>query len=113
MPVGRVPNMLAPFFDQPSVLQSGYPEDVWKYLNSAPVGQPQQTRALALMSTWVKDGRISANTSSQAVRQLTGSMMQVNVTIDAINSRISMLNDVRGRVSLMKRDLADLLRSIR
>ncbi len=113
MPVGRIPNMLAPFFKQPFVLQSEYPEDVWKYLNSAPIGEPQQTRVQALMATWVRDGRVSANASQSAVRQLTGSMMQTTVTINAIDNRTSMLNDVRGRVSLMKRDLAELLRSVR
>ncbi len=112
-PVGRIPNMLARFFDRPEVLQSHYPDSVWKYLNAAPV-TAQETRRQALISGWIRDGRIglvTAPSSQPKISQLTGSMNQVSLSIDIIADRLAMLADVRGRVSLMKRDLAELIRS--
>lgn len=112
--VGRIPNMLAPFFGRETVLQSNYPSSVWKYLNSAPAGT-SQSRVQTLISQWVHTGRIgapSAQSSQPKITQLTGSMNSVSVGIDTITDRLAMLADVRGRVSLMKRDLADLLRSV-
>jgi hypothetical protein len=115
--VGRVPNMLARFFDRQPVLHSTYPEEVWKYLNSSPSTNPPQTRAQALIAEWIQDGRIGppqASGSQAKIDQLTsGAGSHSKLSIDSLTDRSAMLADVRGRVSLMKRDLADLLRSVR
>lgn len=115
--VGNVPNMLARFFDRPPVLQSTYPDNVWKYLNSAPVTSPQQSRLQALLAEWTRAGRIGppgSPGSQEKIKALTSGMgPHTKLSIDALTDRSAMLADVRGRVSLMKRDLADVLRSIR
>jgi hypothetical protein len=115
--VGRVPNMLARFFDRQPALQSTYPEDVWQYLSASPTTNPQQTRLQALMTEWIQAGRIGpprSPGSQDKINQLTSSMgNRAKLSIDVLTDRSAMLADVRGRVLLMKRDLADLLRSIR
>jgi hypothetical protein len=115
--VGRVPNMLARFFDRQPALHSTYPDEVWQYLNTSPTTNSQQTRAQALFSEWIKAGRIGPPESPGAqdkINQLTSSMGErAKLSINALTDRNAMLSDVRGRVALMKRDLADLLRSIR
>ncbi len=115
--VGRVPNMLARLFGRPPALQSTYPDDVWKYLNSAPVTNAQETRMQTLVAEWIQAGRIGppgSPDSQTKINQLTSSMGNyAKLSIDTLTDRSAMLADVRGRVLLMKRDLADLLRSVR
>jgi hypothetical protein len=113
---GRVPNMLARLFDRPAALRSIYPDDVWMYLNSPPSGIPQ-TRLQALLAEWAETGRIGRPDLPQSqgkIDLLTSSMNKgAKLSIDTITDRLAMVADVRGRVLLMKRDLANLLRSLR
>jgi hypothetical protein len=67
------------------------------------------------MAEWDKAGRLSAadpKTRRRQIAALTASDdPAVKLTIDQLTDRIAMLGDVRGRVSLMKRDLANIMRS--
>lgn len=117
VPIGGVPNMLAPLFDQPSALNSYYPPSVQSYLDSAPpTGDGQTaTRLNQLKAEWQAAGRIPGGSAYQKqLKVLTVSEnSNVKLTIDNLNDRIAMLIDVSGRVALMKRDLADLMFTLR
>src|SRR5262249_26230808 len=119
VPIGRVPNMLAPLFDQPSVLNSYYQPSVRAYLESSPPADRDNTatRLDQLKAQWKADGRLaSPNTTAfeKQLRALTVSQNpNVKLTIGNLNNRIAMLIDVSGRVGLMKRDLADLMFTLR
>ncbi len=115
--VADTPNMLAPLLGGTPVLNTYYPPAILQYLQSVPVGQDpgQGTRLQQLMAGWDKAGRLSAADSEkrrQKVAVLTSSgNSNVKVSIDDLTDRMAMLGDLRGRVSLMKRDLAVLMRS--
>ncbi|HEY2469997.1 MAG TPA: hypothetical protein VGI45_19425 [Terracidiphilus sp.] len=110
-------NMLAPLLGGARVENTYYPATVLRYLQSSPTGEDPSrgTRLEQLMAEWEKAGRLSATNPamrSQQIAALTASGdPKVKLTIDQLTDRIAMLGDVRGRVSLMKRDLATIMRS--
>ncbi len=116
--VGRVPNMLAPLFGRQTQLNSYYPPAVLEYLNTTPTGEGGEggSRLEQLMTEWRQAGRIGTTGSpktDQQIARLTSSLdSKTKLSIDDISDRIAMLADVTGRVGLMKRDVADLMRSI-
>jgi hypothetical protein len=117
--VGRIPNMLAPLFQKQAALNAYYPPEVMEYLKSVPPGESEQSgsRIEQLMAEWQKSGRIGLMSDKKAekkVELLTSSLdAKTKLSIDDISDRIAMLGDVTGRVSLMKRDLAELMLSVR
>jgi len=117
--IGRIPNMLAPLFDRQAALNSYYPQEVLQYLRSVPPaeGPDSGSRLDQLMGEWRRLGRLgpagSAKTG-QKVTRLTSSLdTKTRLSIDDLSDRVAMLGDVTGRVGLMKRDLAELMMSIR
>ena len=115
---GRVPNMLAPLFGRPPKLNSYYPKPVMEYLHAAAAGDPSGgSRLDQLMAEWKQVGRIGAEESPKNVKKITlltaSSDDNAKLSIDDLSDRIAMLDDVSGRVGLMKRDLADLMMSLR
>ena len=116
--VGRVPNMLAPLFGKPAELNASYPRQVMNYLNSIPADDAnQRSRLQSLMTEWDESGRIGPADPAKRERKilgLTSSMdNKTRLSIDDISDRISMLADVAGTVGLMKRDIGELMRSLR
>jgi hypothetical protein len=117
--VGRIPNMLAPLFARPAVLNSYYPQPVLEYLRSVPPGEAADTgsRLDQLMAEWRRAGRVgpseSAKTDHQITRLTSSLDNKTKLSIDDLSDRIAMLGDVTGRVALMKRDLAELMQSVR
>ncbi len=117
--VGRIPNMLAPLLARPAELNSDYPEAVLAYLRSIPPGEPADagSRLDQLMAEWKQDGRVgpSGNAKNdQKIARLTSSLHEkTRLSIDDLSDRVAMLSDVTGRVGLMKRDLAELMHSVR
>jgi hypothetical protein len=67
------------------------------------------------MEQWGTAGRLDTSDSDkrqQKITVLSTSMdTKVKISIDDLTDRIAMLTDVSGRVSLMKRDLALIMRS--
>jgi len=65
-------NMLAEFFDRPTLPNSEYPSTVWAFLNEAapraPVGR---TRRQELLQGWVQVQRIDSLTSTEKISHLT------------------------------------------
>ena len=90
---------------------------VLQYLESvAPDAEsPGETRLEQLKAAWIKAGRLDASNPAKQQQKIkavsTSEDPQVRVSIDDLSDRIAMLGDVMGRVSLMKRDLAALMRS--
>lgn len=112
-----LPNMLTPFLDDPQAQGSHYPDDVWAYLNSVPpVEGPQVSRKGRLMAEWRGAARLGPLDSSQAkskIALLVGTdAADKNLKLELLSERGAMLADVRDEVSLMKRDLRDLLGAI-
>jgi hypothetical protein len=117
--VGRIPNMLAPLFEKQAALNAYYPPEVMEYLKSVPPGEPDKSgsRIEQLMAEWRDAGRIGAIGDAKAPKKivlLTSSLdKKTKLSIDDISDRIAMLGDVTGRVGLMKRDLAELMMSLK
>jgi hypothetical protein len=117
-PAWVLPNMLAPFLRQPEEQHSHYPDDIWAYLNTAPSGAaPQATRKEQMFAGWVAAGRIAPPNSPQWKRRLelltSTNAADKDLNIELMNERAAMLADLANQVSLMKHDLADLLRGLR
>ena len=115
--VQDVPNMLAPLFDRPPVLNTSYPDIVLQYLQSVPPGETTErgTRLEQLKAEWDKAGRLDSSDAAKKKNKVTAlttsGEKDVRVSIDDLTDRIAMLGDVSGRIALMKRDLALLMRS--
>jgi hypothetical protein len=104
-------NMLAEFFDRPALPNSRYPETVWTFLNEqGHTGQPGLSRQQQLLQTWVEVKRIDSLASTQKIARLTSEPSEhLQLTIDDLGDRSAMLQDVRARISYLKRDLGALL----
>lgn len=117
--LGNSPRMLARFFGrQPAAeeaVKSEYPDDIWSYLNSAdPSGADQGTRKEQLIKKWQTEGRVGPDDSPKWRRKLEfltdNTPQPAKLSIDDLSDGITMLQDVRAKVSLMKRDLGEILR---
>jgi len=115
------PRMLARFFGrQPGAqesIKSDYPEAVWSYLSLPASSQSTTvTRKDQLIAKWKTEGRIRQDGSPSGERQIEPMSSNISqmrrLNIDELSDRVAMLLDVRASVSLMKRDLAELMRSI-
>jgi hypothetical protein len=107
-------NMLAQFFDRPTLPNSRYSETIWIFLNEeSPVGPPGVTRKQDLLQTWVQVDRIDSLSSKDKIDRLTSQPSEeLKLTIDDFEDRSAMLQDVRARISYLKRDLGALLASL-
>jgi hypothetical protein len=108
--------MLAAFLGQPEEQHSHYPEDIWAYLNSVPP-EAVSSRKEQMLAGWVAAGRIGAPDFPQWKRRValltSTNAADKDLNIELLNERAAMLADVADQVSLMKHDLADLLRGVR
>jgi len=104
-------NMLAQFFGRPALPNSRYPEAIWTFLNEAsPTGPAGVSRKQQLLQTWVEVRRIDSLDSTQKIARLTSEPSErLQLTIDDFEDRSAMLQDVRARISYLKRDLGALL----
>jgi hypothetical protein len=107
-------NMLAEFFDRPTLPNSQYPATIWTFLNEvSPTGEAGLTRKQQLLQTWVQVERIDSLSSVDKIDRLTSQPSQtLKLTIDDFEDRAAMLEDVRARISYFKRDLSTLLASL-
>jgi hypothetical protein len=107
-------NMLAEFFDRPALPNSQYPATIWIFLNETfPTGPAGLTRKEQLLQTWVQVKRIDSLSSKEKIDRLTSQPAEnLHLTIDDFEDRGAMLQDVRARISYLKRDLGTLLTSL-
>jgi hypothetical protein len=115
-PAWVLPNTLAAFLGQQEEEHSHYPAHIWAYLNSVPSGASSSRRE-QLLAGWAAAGRINPTDSSQSKRRIalltSTNAADKNLNIELLNERAAMLSDIVDQVSLMKHDLADLLRGLR
>jgi hypothetical protein len=104
-------NMLAKFFDRPVLGDSEYPATVWAFLGeTAPTSTDGATRREQLIQTWISVKRIDSLASTLKIEHVTSEPSEgLRLTIDDLEDRAAMLQDVRARISFLKRDLANLL----
>lgn len=117
-PAWILPNMLAAFFGRPEEQRSYYPEDVWLYLSSVPLGEgTQATRKQLLLDSWREAHRLGASNSPQSKQRIalltSTNAADKKLDIDVLNQRAAMLADVSDQVVQMKEDLAEILRGLR
>jgi hypothetical protein len=107
-------NMLAEFFDRPVLPTSQYPATVWAFLNEVSPNSPEHlTRKAQLLKTWVVVQRIGSLTNTDKIARVTSEPSEMlKLTIDDLEDRAAMLQDVRARISFLKRDLGNLLVSL-
>lgn len=107
-------NMLAEFFDRPTLANSQYPPTVWIFLNEAsPNGIEGLTRKQELIQTWIQVKRIDSLASTEKSDRVTSQPSELlKLSIDDFEDRAAMLQDIRARISYLKRDLGALLTSL-
>jgi hypothetical protein len=107
-------NMLAEFFDRPVLPDSQYPGTIWTFLNeSAPNSPNGVTRKQQLVQTWIQVKRIDSLASVDKIQRLTSQPSEMlKLSIDDFEDRAAMLQDVRARISFLKRDLGALVASL-
>ncbi len=107
-------NMLAEFFDRPVLPDSHYPATIWGFLNeSAPNSPAITTRKQQLLQTWIQVKRIDSLASIDKIQRLTSQPSELlKLTIDDLEDRAAMLQDVRARISFLKRDLGAFVASL-
>jgi hypothetical protein len=107
-------NMLAEFFDRPTLPNSQYPPTVWIFLNEAsPNGIEGVTRKQELIQTWIQVKRIDSLASTEKIDRVTSQPSELlKLSIDDFEDRAAMLQDIRARISYLKRDLGALLASL-
>jgi hypothetical protein len=107
-------NMLAEFFDRPTLANSHYPATIWIFLNEvSPFDPAGLTRKEQLLQTWVQVKRIDSLSSAEKIDHLTSQPSEnLKISIDDLEDRAAMLQDVRARISYLKRDLGALLASL-
>lgn len=116
--VGNIPNMLGPLFDREPYLHTYYPPEVMSYLQSSTKADLPVTdsRLTQLKASWVDAAEIGAPGDPKSLHKLdkmtTSGRHDVKLTISDLTDRIGMLGDVAGRISLMKREMAALMRAI-
>jgi hypothetical protein len=110
-------NMLAELFDRPTLDDSRYTPIVWSFLSDvAPTDQDGLTRRARLIQTWISLKRTDPPSTAAGKKKIDGVTSQPSdklpLTIDDLEDRSAMLEDVRAKLSFLKRDLAALLLSL-
>jgi hypothetical protein len=109
-----ISNMLAEFFDRPALSNSLYPAVIWTFLNQPAVLGPQDlSRKQQLLESWLEVKRINSLSNKDKIDHLTSEPSQnLLLSIDDLEDRAAMLEDVRARISFLKRDLGTLVGSL-
>jgi hypothetical protein len=107
-------NMLAEFFDRPTVPDSNYPPILWQLLNEHPSsGDTRLSPREQLLRLWVRVRRIDSLSSASKIDRITSRPSDhLKLSIDDLEDRGAMLQDVHARVAYIKLDLAVFLDSL-
>ena len=117
--LGSSPRIISRFSGkQPAAAEevsSVFPEDVWTYINAIPTDKTS-TRRDELMAKWQKEGKLDKDGLLKSEQKLkaAGRLGQVSprLTIGEMDDVQAMLLDISASVTLMKRDLSEILRSL-
>jgi len=114
---GANPNMLARLFNLPTTRDKDIPAPIWNFLNEPIPGGNGQSRRDQLVERWVQLGRMpppSSKAGQRRVALLAGAVAQNHaVTIDLLDNRIAMLNDLRAAVGAMSGELLQIMKLMR
>ena len=110
-------NMLAKLFDRPVLEDSEYEAVTWRFLSEiAPTDPDRLTRRERLIRTWTSLKQIDelgTAAGRMKVERVTSEPSQkLALTIDDLEDRAAMLQDVRAKLSFLKRDLAALVAAL-
>lgn len=110
-------NMLAELLDRPALGDSRYDPIIRTFLNNvAPTDEAGLTRKERLIQTWITLKRTDPPSTpmgkSKIDRVTSQPSDKLPLTIDDLEDRSAMLEDVRAKISFLKRDLAALLLSL-
>jgi len=104
-------------FDRPTLGDSHYDQIVGSFLNEvAPTDEEGLTRKERLIQTWITLKRTDPPSTSAGKNKIDRVTSQPSdklaLTIDDSEDRSAMLEDLRAKISFLKRDLAALLLSL-
>lgn len=110
------PNMLAKIFNRPTTQDIEYPKSVWTFLNTVPASDGGsgvgKTRKTQLIDRWISDKNIPSFTdksNSKEIDIITATASQSKgLSIDNLNVRMVMLEQLQGELSKMKRLLMEV-----
>jgi hypothetical protein len=107
------PNMLAKLFDYHTDDDIEYPAPVWSFLNAVPASSPNaKPRVDQLVDRWISDKNISNftdRTSKEQLDVITASVPhKKGMSINTLNARMSMLQQLGAEILKMKRLLYEL-----
>jgi hypothetical protein len=110
-------NMLAELFDRSTLEDSRFDSIVWSFLNDvAPTDPEGLTRKERLIQTWITLKRTDPPSTAAGKNKIDRVTSQpsdgLSLTIDDLEDRSAMLEDVRAKVSFLKRDLAHVILSL-
>lgn len=114
------PNMLAKIFDRPINPDIDYPKSVWSFLNTVPAADTgsdaSKTRKEQLITRWISDKNIPTftdKTNSKQIDIITATAAQKKgLSIDTLNVRMVMLEQLQGELAKMKRLLMEIAMAI-
>jgi hypothetical protein len=113
-----IPSILTHLFQERSSAQADYPASVWAYLSSPlPAAQSNASRLDILVDRWLKLGLCFTHRGHGPPREralkVAGHLETHKVTIDVLEDRIAMLNDLRATIVQMDSDLLELMEVVR
>jgi hypothetical protein len=119
------PNMLARVLDRPADITNQYPQSVWDFLESIPAGEAEgieeadkaKSRKEQIVDRWIADKNLPHFTGKESKEELdlvTASTPQKKkVTIDLLNERKAMLEQLSGEIGKMSRLLLEIMMVVR
>lgn len=120
--LGKSPRIISRFtgYEPPTAeeVSSVFPLTVWTYLNSVPTDKPagSATRRQQLLTKWQKEGKLDSEGLLKSEEKLKAQGLlgkqPPKLTIGEMDDVQAMLLDISASVSLMKRDLSEILRSL-
>ncbi|MDP3511011.1 MAG: hypothetical protein Q8T09_23800 [Candidatus Melainabacteria bacterium] len=110
------PNMLAKIFNRPINQDIDYPKSVWSFLNTAPASDigsnAGKTRKEQLIARWVSDKNIPSFTDKSNTKEIdiitATNAQKKGLSIDHLNVRMVMLDQLQGELAKMKRLLMEI-----
>jgi hypothetical protein len=82
---------------------SHYPATIWTFLNESAPSSPAVTRKERLVQTWIQVRRIDSLASADKIDRLTSEPSELlKLTIDDLEDRAAMLQDVRARIFVLE-----------
>jgi len=112
-----IPSILAHLFATKGEAAPDYPPAVWAYLSSPlPASKTNQCRLDLLVNRWRSLGYCFTHKghrrNDQRMQHVAEQAQKLRVTIDVLEDRVAMLNDLRATVVQMDSDLLELTQTL-